>query len=662
MKTILPGFAIVLAFTTGACLLYGQTNVSVDTSGDGLLSGKYFVRQVVFQNVNASGVAGEATLIYGTATFDGKGNYTLTGTVVDNTVSSGAPKPLSFTGTYAIAANGTGHVDNPIPGSSPAAWVYGAVGQGVFSGSSTESLYNDLFVAIPAGTTAATNASFNGNYWLAVIDYGTGNALTAKNALTKLTPNGSGTLGTLNINGFTVNQTQTTSIGQSASGATYSFASDGTATLTIPNPSGVTSANALFSGTKQMYISADGNFVLGGSTNGYDMFFGVRALSGSTTDSTFSGLYYMSGLEAYPDGSGGAVMDTFYGAINSNGAGTQIMHERIAADEDFNGPLPPAYDFLSDNETVLNSDGTITDAYLYQYAFGAGGNAFVAIGSATGPYASLTIGVHALSPTASGTVWLNPIGVTNAASFSPITMSIAPGELITLYGTGLAQATLSIPEGQAYPTNLGGVQVLINGRAAPVYAVSSTQVSAVVPYATASDIAGSLATVQVKNNGTLSNTVTMFLDSTSPGIFTLTQNGVGNAAALHQDYSIVTPQNPAKPGEYVSIYLTGLGTVTPTVAEGAPGPSSTLSWADVFNNGQLEVWLDDPQQGPLPCTIQYAGLAPGLNGKYQINILIPSGVSNTATTGGTYVELDILDPNTGISLLQQSIQVVLPIQ
>ena len=47
---------------------------------------------------------------------------------------------------------------------------------------------------------------------------------------------------------------------------------------------------------------------------------------------------------------------------------------------------------------------------------------------------SLIIGIHAPSFTPASTVWINPIGITNAANYTPITNAYAPGELVSLNG------------------------------------------------------------------------------------------------------------------------------------------------------------------------------------------------------------------------------------
>ena len=80
-------------------------------------------------------------------------------------------------------------------------------------------------------------------------------------------------------------------------GATYAFPGDGSIAVTLPAPSGITSTNALFSGTRTMFVSADGNFILGYTPGGYDLVFGVKALASNPTSSVFSGLYYFSRLK-----------------------------------------------------------------------------------------------------------------------------------------------------------------------------------------------------------------------------------------------------------------------------------------------------------------------------------------------------------------------------
>jgi uncharacterized protein (TIGR03437 family) len=178
---------------------------------------------------------------------------------------------------------------------------------------------------------------------------------------------------------------------------------------------------------------------------------------------------------------------------------------------------------------------------------------------------------------------------------------------------------------------LGNVQVKVNGLLAPLYVVSATQVSFLVPYA----VTTSLASIQLINNGTsggTSNTVTLPVHLTAPGVFTFPAGGLGAPAALHADYSLVSSSSPAQPGETILVFATGLGAVNPMVPDGSAGPSGTLSTA----TNAITAYIN----GEGPITPTYAGLAPGLGGLYQINLAVP-----TDLTSGNYY-LDISGPDS----------------
>jgi uncharacterized protein (TIGR03437 family) len=230
------------------------------------------------------------------------------------------------------------------------------------------------------------------------------------------------------------------------------------------------------------------------------------------------------------------------------------------------------------------------------------------VGVGEGSFLGLNVAVKAPELSGSG-VFINPTGVVHAASFAPFTVGISPGDLFTIFGTNLAG---SAQQDSTFPSILGGTQVLVDGKVAPVYFVSSGQLSAVVPF----DVTGTVAEIQVKNGSTLSNRVTVFRSPVTPGMFTVPANGVGIAAARHNaDGTLVNAQNPAVPGEYVQIYATGLGTVTPAVTAGQPGPSNPVSHSDLPGS----VYIDGQQS-----VVQFAGLAPFFGGLYQLNVQIPS--------------------------------------
>jgi uncharacterized protein (TIGR03437 family) len=85
--------------------------------------------------------------------------------------------------------------------------------------------------------------------------------------------------------------------------------------------------------------------------------------------------------------------------------------------------------------------------------------------------------------------------------------------------------------------------------------------------------------------------------------------------AISLDFSQVnSPTYPAKPGDIVNFYLTGLGAVAPTVADGALSPSNPLP--RLVNPVTVS-------SGSTPLTVFYAGLAPGQIGIYQLTVQTP---------------------------------------
>lgn len=307
-------------------------------------------------------------------------------------------------------------------------------------------------------------------------------------------------------------------------------------------------------------------------------------------------------------------LEAFYGSIATNGGGTLITHQRLDDVVDIF-----SFDNTFSTPVTIGADGSYYDGNIYTYLAGANGAALMQIGS--NQQFSLIIGVHAPAFKPASTVWIDPAGITNAANYTPITNAYAPGELVSLYGNfGVStQVAPALP----FSTTLGGVQVLVNGQAAPVYLVSQNQISSLIPYELAGEY---FATFQVVVNGSKSNAVTVYVDNTAPGIYTLTQDGMGEAAILHANGTGVSDSSPAKPSETVIMFINGLGPVSPQVGDGVAAPSSPVSTS--LETGDIGVYLDDGTDF-LPAVVSFAGLAPGFAGLYQINFTLPdSGLNN----------------------------------
>jgi uncharacterized protein (TIGR03437 family) len=228
---------------------------------------------------------------------------------------------------------------------------------------------------------------------------------------------------------------------------------------------------------------------------------------------------------------------------------------------------------------------------------------------------------------AAATAALPPIAaVTNAASYA--TGPVSPGELVTIFGTGIGPATAAYaaidPATGKLVTAIGGVQVLFNGIAAPMIYASGTQVSAVVPYEVA--LIGN-PWVWIEYAGETSNAYPLTLAATAPGLFAQNASGSGPGAILNQDNTLNGPGNGAAKGSIVQVYLTGEGQTNPPGVTGAitaatlPPPQVTpapVQPVGVFINGQQ-----------VPYT--YAGEAPGMvAGVMQLNVQIPAGVASGA--------------------------------
>lgn len=564
-----------------------------DTTGNNLLQGTYYFRQVAWFIGDNSGTLGQATAVFGTMNFDGNGKYTLTSQLYDS--GAGTLSNNSTAGTYSISASGYGFISSPIPTTTPGS-VYGLVSRGIFVGSSTEAGYNDLFIAAQLASPAPTNGSFQGAYTLVDVDFPTGIPTDTRDLQLQLNSAGNGTIGTVQATGY-IGGRGATPVTQNVSGVRYLF-SNGGANVSF---GGTLSNTNLIAGTKYLYFSADGNFVFGGSPTAWDMIVGIRSPS---TSPAFNGLYYQAGITQDESqlASGFADLNTFYGSLKAN-AGVILGQQRLLSVFN-NNP----YDFTYADSYQLKSDGSYDDLN-HHYLFGAGGA--IRIGFGKNPSIGINVAVQAPAFNASG-VFIDPTGVVNAASFSLFTSGLAPGELISIFGANLASSALV--DG-TFPFLLGGVQVMINNRPAPIYVVSPGRISAVVPFATTE----LTASIQVINNGTPSNTVTEFVNLTAPGVFTIPNDGISTAAALHANNSLVSSSNPAQAGETVSVFVTGLGAVTPGVADGAPGPSNPLS----NTSNTIAVYI-----GGKTATTTFAGLAPQFVGLYQINVQIPTGVAS----------------------------------
>jgi len=233
-------------------------------------------------------------------------------------------------------------------------------------------------------------------------------------------------------------------------------------------------------------------------------------------------------------------------------------------------------------------------------------------------------------------------GVLNGASFQSL---IEAGSWVAIQGTNFSNVANCDPVvspqagcrtrtsadfANGTPTSLDGISVSIGGKAAYVYFVSPTQINVQAP-----DIGTGNVAVTVTNSAGTSNSVTVNADNFAPGFFTAS----GYAIATHADGTLVAPagtfagSSPAAPGETVTLWGTGFGPVSPSVAAGQTS-TQALGAALAYASTPPTILI-----GSVPATVVAAALNPSALGLYQIAVTVPASAPSgtqaiVASAGG----------------------------
>ena len=206
----------------------------------------------------------------------------------------------------------------------------------------------------------------------------------------------------------------------------------------------------------------------------------------------------------------------------------------------------------------------------------------------------------------------NITSVVNAGNFGG---DIAPGGLISVFGTNLSPVNMASSE-IPLPTALANSCLSVDGLPVPILFVSPTQVNAQMPFQAVGDV-----TLILRTPGGISNNFNVVIEPNAPSVFYGTAGPEDNIPTVvrFDDNELITPSHPIHrdSGSALVIYLTGLGQTYPAVPTGQPAPSNPLSVSLV----QPTVTL-----GGVNLPVLYSGLAPGLVGVDQINVSVPSNV------------------------------------
>ncbi|HME10190.1 MAG TPA: putative Ig domain-containing protein [Bryobacteraceae bacterium] len=326
-----------------------------------------------------------------------------------------------------------------------------------------------------------------------------------------------------------------------------------------------------------------------------------------------------------PPGTGAAAAGQFAETTSSSCSASSLVLTLVEPATNFNVPggFPDSLSIaMNDNcgnplsKDSVSADFSNGDRSLSLHYSTAG--YFNASWTPHNPTTGMTITAHGSSGTLQSAIKISGGVMPNAVPVPAFTAAgvvnnyypdsvLSPGLIAQVYGSELASG---VGQSSALPLPLGiqGTSVQIGPYAAPLYYVSSGQVNIEIP----SELPpGQYPILVTLNNATALDTIN--INGWQAGVAANTDASV---VAQHADGSYVTSSHPAKAGEVIVIYLAGLGATNPAVPSGQAAPSSE-PLARVVNTATVTV---DSQNAP----VQFAGLAPGFVGLYQIDLQVPA--------------------------------------
>jgi uncharacterized protein (TIGR03437 family) len=200
------------------------------------------------------------------------------------------------------------------------------------------------------------------------------------------------------------------------------------------------------------------------------------------------------------------------------------------------------------------------------------------------------------------------IGAVLPANLDKSATAIAPGGLVTIFGAHLAKSASSLAgwSGQRVPASLDGVRVTIGGQAAPLLYISGGQINAQAPV----ELATGSRTVVVENANGVSAAFPVSVAQAAPAAFVAVKNS---------NFSIVSASNPAKAGDILVVYATGLGATTPAQATGVLAASTAFA-----QTAPVTATVADK-----PAAVVYSIASPQSIGLYQVAVTVPAGVTGS---------------------------------
>jgi uncharacterized protein (TIGR03437 family) len=174
----------------------------------------------------------------------------------------------------------------------------------------------------------------------------------------------------------------------------------------------------------------------------------------------------------------------------------------------------------------------------------------------------------------------------------------APGMLLVIDGSNLANSTVKAPRANPTPFSIGGVNVTVNGSAAPVISTSPSQLMVQIPYSTG---AGP-AVLSVNNNGQVAG-FQFQVAASAPGIYT---DGNGN----------ISGTSSVKQGGNATVLVNGMGDAPFDAIDTGYLPASSVA-------PLLPVSVT---VGGVPAFLRSVALASNVLGETAVGFIVPTSV------------------------------------
>jgi uncharacterized protein (TIGR03437 family) len=396
----------------------------------------------------------------------------------------------------------------------------------------------------------------------------------------------------------------------------------------------------------------------------------------------FQGLLVGDGLQAFADGGmllesggGGDSITIFRRTASGWDNGTPValsaapLLARLSRDGStilyVSGASLGAHNIASGQETVLDTEASMPASmpwisddgkralYLAPPEFGGPQQVFVqnTDGSGRRSIASLPEGFNAITLSGDGTVAYaaTPLGrllridVESGATgqlngpiplISDLQPCAAPYLSCSLTTGAVAPGSVVWMDGSAFAANGEAPSVLVNGIKAPVFVSSNSYVRTQIPWGTPVNERVSFVvengdpqpfeSVKTENSAAIVPNMLLLPSAYESGI-----SGSGLLELYHQNFSsLVSDSQPPAKNEILHLYMTGLGPVSPAVATGEKTPSEPLS--RIVN--PMSCAVNFPMTAlALEVPVEFAGLAPGLTGIYQVDIKAQPGFPTDGT-------------------------------